>query len=67
MREWEQQIVEGPAVLHHSQGVAFGYPSHKALGLETLNLLGLNAVGSENPSTSQAPARLVLPQPKTRM
>ncbi len=63
MPEWKQQIVEGPAVLHHTQGIAFGHPSHNAFGLEALNLLGLTAVESESPSTSQASARLVLPQP----
>jgi hypothetical protein len=59
MAEWDQQIIEGRAVVHHAQGIAFGHPSHKAFGLDTLNLTGLTEVASEKVSTQESLTRLV--------
>ena len=58
MAEWDQQIIEGRAVVHHPQGIAFGHPSHEAFGLERLDLSGLTQVAAEKVSTQEALRRL---------
>lgn len=58
MATWEQEMMDGRAVVHHSQGIAFGDPVQRSLPIEELNLSGLAKVPGERVSTHEALRRL---------
>lgn len=58
MAEWDQDMVDGRAVVHHAQGIAFGHPAHQSFPLDTLNLEGLTKVPTTQITTPEALARL---------
>ena len=59
MATWEQNMIEGRAVVHQPQGIALGHPAHESFPLDTLDLSGLTEVPTTRISTVEALARVV--------
>ncbi|WP_248708264.1 phytanoyl-CoA dioxygenase family protein [Sediminicoccus sp. KRV36] len=51
---WRQNMIEGRAVVHHSQGIALGHPAHQTFPLDQLDLTGLTKVPMQEVSAAEA-------------
>jgi phytanoyl-CoA hydroxylase len=61
MAGWDQQVVEGRAVVHHPQGIAFGHPAHQSFKVDELNRADLTEVPARQVSTVEA-LRMLAPE-----